>query len=80
MPNFTSWGDQILDKLLPNNGSIYIVVEWRVCEKIWGTNSRVSEAIENQYIHIESHVTMPKLEKILAFSSNRAKLTLSLAL
>jgi serine/threonine protein kinase len=38
----------------------------------------VSEAIENQYILMESHMTILELEKILAFCSKRAKLALSL--
>ena len=47
-------------------------------EKFWKTNSRISEAMENQYVLIESHMTMLELEKILAFLSKCAKLTLSL--
>jgi hypothetical protein len=47
-------------------------------KKFWGTNSRVLEAIENQYIFMESHMTILELEKILAFRSKRTKLALSL--
>jgi hypothetical protein len=34
MPNLTYWGDQVLGNPLPNNGPIYIVVEWRVHEEL----------------------------------------------
>jgi hypothetical protein len=47
-------------------------------EKFWKTNSRVSEAMENQYILIKIHMTILELEKILAFRSKCAKLALSL--
>lgn len=40
----------------------------------------MSEAIKNQYIFIESHMTILELEKILAFCSKYAKLALSLTI
>jgi hypothetical protein len=76
MSNFTSWYDQVLGNPLPNNGSIHIVVEWRVHEEILGF--QVSKAIENQHIFMESHMTMLELKKILAFRSKHTKLDLSL--
>jgi hypothetical protein len=47
-------------------------------KEFWKTNSLVSNAIENQYILLESHMIMPEVEKILTFHLKRAKPTLSL--
>ena len=47
-------------------------------KKFQQTNSLMLEAIKNQYILIESHMTMVKLKKILAFCLKHSKLSLSL--
>jgi hypothetical protein len=47
-------------------------------KKFWKTNSKMSKAIEDKYIAMESHMTMSELEKILAFCLKYAKLALSL--
>jgi hypothetical protein len=47
-------------------------------KKFWKKSSQVPEVIENHNILIESHMTMPELEKILAFSLKRAKFCLAI--
>jgi serine/threonine protein kinase len=50
----------------------------RSVKSFWNINSKVSKAIEYQYILKKSHMTMQDIEKILAFRSKCAKLALSL--
>jgi hypothetical protein len=47
-------------------------------KSFWNTNSKVSRAMENQFILNVSHMTMQDLEKILAFRAKLTKLALSL--